>query len=269
MKKINLFLYSIFLLSGIVCNAQNIGQSKDFIETALGLNIKMIYVEGGTFVMGGETPDSAQIALPAHFVTLDSFYIAEFETTQAQWEKVMGTDIVDQYEKHRVSSKSTYVYGSNYPIHWVSWEEANLFCKQLSYITGRNYSLPTEAQWEYAASDGHKMSEKTPYSGGFSIDNVAWYGGNSDWKLHQVGQKLPNKLGIYDMTGNVSEMCRNYYYPYSYESQVNPTGPSSGKARMLRGGDVSHGSTTSSIVRRLEIYGEAGGWRGFRIICIP
>jgi formylglycine-generating enzyme required for sulfatase activity len=121
-------------------------------------------------------------------------------------------------------------------MYYVSWEEAKEFCTRLSRQTGRNYSLPTEAEWEYAARGGNK-SEGTKYSGGWGIDDVAWYAGNSGNSTHACGTKRPNALGIYDMSGNVWEWCEDWYgKSYIQYDNDNPKGASTGSRRVLRGG---------------------------------
>ena len=188
------------------------------VETVNGVTIKMIYVEGGTFSMGSTNGDSDE--RPVHSVTLDSYYMAETEVTQAQWRAVMG------------SNPSSYT-GDNRPVECVSWHDAMEFCKKLSELTGKKYTLPTEAQWEYAARGGNKSKGYT-YSGSNNIYDVAKY--DSSGGHNNVKSKQPNELGLYDMSGNVWEWCLDWYGDYSSSSQTNPTGPESGSSRVLRGG---------------------------------
>lgn len=188
-------------------NNNRFSSGQDFVETAAGLNMKMVYVEGGTFLMGAtaeqgsEGEDDEQVI---RRVRLDSYYIGECEVTQAQWEKVMGTSIQQQRNKAD-SSWPLRGTGPDYPMYYVSWEEAQAFCQELSRMTGRTYCLPTEAQWEYAARGG-KKAEGTKYSGSWSIDAVAWYSSNSGSSTHPVKNKRANGLGLYDMSGNVLGM---------------------------------------------------------------
>lgn len=204
----------------------------DFIEMAAGLNMKMIYVEGGKFLMGATSEQGGDDN--EYHVKLDSYYIGECEVTQAQWEKLMGTSIQLQVSKEELAFNKN--IGPNHPMCYVSWEEARAFCKELSRITGKTYCLPTEAQWEYAARGG-KKNEDTKYSGSWSIDAVAWYANNSGYCAHPVKTKHPNGLGIYDMSGNVWEWCSDWYSSsYNKEDTNNPVGPSSGSTRVLRGG---------------------------------
>jgi len=185
------------------------------------LIIPMIYVEGGTFQMGSTTtgnPDEE----PVHSVTLSNFSIGKYEVTQAEWKAVMG------------ANPSYFTPCDNCPVEYVSWNAIQTYLKKLNALTGKIYRLPTEAEWEYAARGG-KLSKGYFFSGSNTIDDVAWYWSNSSYKTHVVGQKTPNELGIYDMTGNVYEWCSDWYGSYTASSQTNPTGPSSGSYRVMRG----------------------------------
>ena len=212
-------------------------QVQDFTETAFDIDMKMIWVEGGDFLMGCTSEQSGSCESDeqnVRRVTVDGFYIGMLEVTQAQWEKVMGTSIYQQ--KAKASANNTYGVGPDYPMYYVSWEEAMEFCRQLSIKTGRTYTLPTEAQWEYAARGGNRP-DGTKYAGSNMIDLVAWYTDNSGRSTHICGSKRANSLGIYDMSGNVWEWCKDWYGNsyISYDTN-NPTGPSSGSNRVLRGG---------------------------------
>ena len=219
--------------------------SRDFIETAVGLNMRMIYIEGGKFML--ETPKDRR---GKNSVKLASYYIGECEITQKQWERIMGTSIQQQARNHSIDNRSI---DPDTPIYYVSWEDAWEFCQELSRITGKKYCLPTVAQWEYAARGG-KKDEGTKYSGSWSIDAVAWYADNSNYYAHPVKTKRPNGLGLYDMSGNVWEWCADGSDSY----------------RSLRGGSWSgndrhccvsyqHGATPT--IRYDDI--------GFRVVVIP
>ena len=189
-----------------------------------GVKFNMIRVEGGTFSMGA-TPEMEKPykdEKPAHEVTLSTYYMGETEVTQALWQAVMG-------------SNPSFFKGDNLPVESVSWDDCQVFISKLNQLTGRRFSMPTEAQWEYASRGGNK-SRHTQYSGSNNIDEVAWYDGNSGIKTHPVGLKQKNELGLYDMSGNVWEWCSDKYGNYSSSSQTNPTGPSSGDDRVFRGG---------------------------------
>lgn len=201
--------------------------------TVDGVTFKMIAVEGGTFQMGAtaeqENPESDET--PVHSVTLSDYYIGETEVTQALWEAVMG------------SNPSTFK-GADRPVENVSWDDCQTFIQKLNAETGRNFRLPTEAEWEFAARGGSN-SRGYKYSGSNNLRGVAWFGqsdghtydnGNSSEQTHAVATKSPNELGLYDMSGNVWEWCQDYSGDYSSGSQTNPEGPSSGSYRVCRGG---------------------------------
>lgn len=244
---------------------------QDFTETAWDINMKMIYVEGGDFLMGctSEQGNCESDETNVRRVTLDAFYIGMCEVTQSQWEKVMGTSVSQQRNKVS-SSSSLYGVGPDYPMYYVSWEEANEFCRLLSQKTGRTYVLPTEAQWEYAARGG-KNADGTKYSGSNMLDAVAWYEDNSGSTTHIVGTKRANALGIYDMSGNVWEWCKDWYSNsyVSYDTN-NPVGPSSGSSRVLRGGSWCNSAGYCRVANR---YYYSPGDRyydlGFRVVLLP
>ena len=232
-------------------------QPKTF--TVNGVTFELLYVKGGTFTMGctpEQNGDCNNDEKPTHSVTLDDYYIGKFEVTQDLWTAVMGKN---------PSNKK----GDNLPVENVSWNDAQDFIRQLNQITGEHFSLPTEAQWEYAARGGSK-SKGYKFSGGNILGNVAWYADNSGSTPHQVGTKDPNELGLYDMSGNVWEWCYDLYGNYSSESQNNPTGPTSGSVRVLRGGSWSYFAGLARVSYRL--YGQPGSrfsGRGFRLVLVP
>ncbi len=190
-----------------------------------GASFNMVKVEGGSFIMGGtyeQGDDVDRDELPIHRVTLDGYYIGETEVTQALWEAVMG-------------SNPSYFIGTDLPVEGVSWNDCQEFVERLNALTEGNFALPTEAQWEFAARGGNK-SEGYKYCGSDDIDAVAWYSDNSSGKIHAVGTKQPNELGLYDMSGNVWEWCSDWYGSYSSAAVTNPAGPASGFYRVNRGG---------------------------------
>ena len=185
----------------------------------------MVYVSGGTFTMGGTSEQGSDIyddEKPTHSVTLSSYYICKYEVTQALWRAVMG-------------SNPSYFKGDNLPVEYVSWNDCQTFISRLNSYTGRNFRLPTEAEWEFAARGGN-YSRHYKYSGSNYIGDVAWYDNNSGNRTHPVGTKQPNELGLYDMSGNVYEWCSDWYGSYNSYSRSNPTGPNSGSYRVGRGG---------------------------------
>ncbi len=204
-------------------------------------------------------------------VTLSDYYIGKFEVTQGLWEKVMGTNISQQRDKGD-SSQSLNGVGSDYPMYYVNWEEAQEFCMKLSQLTGRKYALPTEAQWEYAARGGVK-SKGYKYSGSNDIDNVAWYGqyhSESKFSTLPVGTKQANELGIYDMSGNVWEWCSDWYDSYSSNAQTDPTGPETGFLRVVRGGSwFSYAGYCRVSYRHGSYPGTRFSFSGFRVVLLP
>lgn len=199
--------------------------NENLIFTVKGVKFTMIAVEGGTFTMGA-TPEQDRYAgddeYPVHQVMLSDYYIGEVEVTQALWKVVMG--------KNPSEFK-----GNHLPVESVSWIDCQEFIKRLNSLTGKNFRLPTEAEWEYAARGGSK-SRGYKYSGSNMIMDVAWYDRNSGYKTHTVKTKQANELGIYDMSGNVWEWCQEEFYYYSGEAQTNPTGPNNGSHPVIRGG---------------------------------
>ena len=209
--------------------------------TVNGVSFEMVRVEGGTFTMGATSEqgvDAWKDEKPSHQVTLSSYMIGKTEVTQALWQAVMGTN-------------PSRFKGSNLPVEQVSWEDCQTFIRKLNAITGKNFRLPTEAEWEFAARGGNK-SRGFKYSGSNTIDDVAWYDDNSADKTHPVATKAPNELGIYDMTGNVWEWCSDRYGSYSSSSQYNPTGPNSGSDRVYRGGCWDYGAWSCRVSNRIN-----------------
>lgn len=237
-----------------------------FTETALGLNMEMVYVEGGEFEMGAteeQGDDADDREKPVRNIKLDGFHIGKYEVTQAQWKAVMGTN-------------PSYFKGENRPVESVGWKEAQEFCKRLSKRTGKKYSLPTEAQWEYAARGGvHKT--KTKYAGSNDIDEVAWYRENShnlglehpDYGTHSVGEKKSNELGIYDMNGNIWEWCSDWYGSYDENDTENPLGPAKGTLRVMRGGRWFSNAVNCRVsYRNYDLPNHHRDDLGFRVVCI-
>ena len=201
---------------------------------------EMVLVKGGTFKMGSD--DGYDDEKPIHSVTLSDYYIGKYEVTVAQYRefcKQTGHPFPSNpdrswYDEH--DKVKSWNWRDNYPILNVDWYDAMEYCKWLSEQTGENYTLPTEAQWEFAARGGNK-SHNYVYSGSNDIDEVAWYDETTyERGPRPVGQLKPNELGIYDMSGNAFEWCRDYYGKYTSKSVKNPKGPSRGSYRVIRGG---------------------------------
>ena len=201
--------------------------------TVNGVSFQMVPVEGGTFTMG---VDSIMVEngvaeadeLPAHEVTLEPYSIGQTEVTQELWQAVMGTN------------PSSFTGDLNRPVEQVSWSDCQTFIARLNALTGKNFRLPTEAEWEFAARGGNK-ARGTLYSGSDNLEDVAWYYTNSyivgpesaDYGTHAVGTKHSNELGLYDMSGNVHEWCADEYAPYN---GVDPESASSLGRYVIRGG---------------------------------
>ena len=201
----------------------NITQSSPVLDA---IYENMVLVEGGVFTMGGTSQNDERHLdnlFPAHRVQLNDYYIGIYEVTQAQWKAIMGTD-----------NNPSVFKGDKLPVESVSWHDVQEFIRKLNTLTGKQYRLPTEAEWEFAALGGledEKRNKSYKYSGSDKWQDITW----NDGKTHPVGTKAPNELGIYDMTGNVSEWCNDWYGKFSSSTKINPKGPSSGYTRVARG----------------------------------
>lgn len=195
------------------------------IHLKKGINIELVKVEAGNFTMGAtsakEKPDDNE--KPAHEVSLSrNYYIGKYEVTQEVWKAVMGNN----------PSKFK---GTNLPVEMVSWKDCLKFIAKLNRMTGLQFRLPTEAEWEYAARGGNK-SKGYQYCGSDNLTEIAWYNENSGNRTHPVGTKKANELGIYDMSGNVMEWCQDWFGYYAGSSKKDPVGPYTGTFRINRGG---------------------------------
>ena len=199
--------------------------------------IEMVVVHGGTFTMGSDDAEALDTERPAHSVTVSNYFIGKYEVTQALWVAVMG------------SNPSGFRGDDNLPVENISWNMAMEFITKLNDITGKRYRMPTEAEWELAAREA-LLTQKYPYSGSYNVDEVAWYCDNAENMTHPVGQKKPNPRGIYDMSGNVFELCYDWFGMYSTAHQTNPIGPSSGTFRIMRGGSYVDNAFGCRIIYR-------------------
>jgi len=185
----------------------------------------MVLVEGGTFTMGAapnQINDAESDEKKLHQVTLSSYYICKYEVTQDLWTFVMG-------------SNPSHFKGAKKPVEEITWDDSQQFIKKLNALTGKSFRLPTEAEWEFAARGGN-LSKGYKYAGSDKATEVAWCRANSGNSSHDVGQKKPNELGLYDMSGNVYEWCQDWKAPYQQAAQTNPTGPEEGTHPVNRGG---------------------------------
>lgn len=192
------------------------------IITVNGVPFTMVHVEGGSFQMGAS--DTEPDEKPLHDVKLSDYYIGQTEVTQDLWQVVMG------------HNPSHFIEGKR-PVETVSWNDCQAFIAKLNLLTGNNFRLPTEAEWEYAARGG-KKSKGYMYAGSNNVDDVAWHDGNSGDETHLVAHKQANELGLYDMSGNVWEWCQDWYDGdyYGKSLSTNPCNNTSAYSRVLRGG---------------------------------
>lgn len=286
-KKSFIFACIVFVLitlSGISINPEThwftFNNVKAVEKSKSEMNSQMIYVQGGTFQMGDTFGDGYNYERPVHQVNIRSFSIGKYPVTFAEYDA-----FCDATGRAKPSDQG---WGrGDRPVINVTWYDAVEYCNWRSkkdglkpaYISkGLNvscdfdasgYRLPTEAEWEYAAKGG-KHSKEYKYSGSNEIDVVAWYIDNSGDMTHPVGQKQPNELGIYDMSGNVYNWCWDWYDVayYQYSDTNNPIGPQSGGFRVARGGCYGDKiKNVRSVVRFCVPPFVPGPILGFRLVC--
>lgn len=246
--------------------ANNINNGEEQTFTVNGVSFTMKRVEGGIFQMGATSEQGSEAEnseKPVHSVTLSSYYMGDTEVTQALWKAVMGSE-----PTYNGGWESKYGRGNEYPAYRVSWNDIQEFIRKLNQKTGKNFRLPTEAEWEYAARGG-KKSNGYKYAGSNIIGSVARYTETSnDKSTKPVKTKSPNELGLYDMSGNVYEWCNDWYGSDYYEksSLSNPQGPSSGSYRVLRGGSwYSNARCCRVSYRRSDDSSSRFNYYGFRL----
>lgn len=254
-------LFLLFLCFQISAVGQTIGPDS-LVLRIQGVSYKLLRVDAGSFTMGAtdeQGTDYDADETPTHQVEISkSFYIGETEVTQGFYKSVVG------------SNPSFFDKGDDHPVEQVSYEDALAFCRQLRSLTGRTVTLPTEAQWEYAARGGHKRPLQTKYAGGNGLNKVAWHEGNSRGTTHPVKEKDCNALGLYDMSGNVYEWCLDGYEEYSSESEKDPSGDTDGDSRVMRGGCWHYGSNDCRITHRdSDGPSRSSNFVGFRIVLLP
>ena len=230
--------------------------NKDEIFTVNGVSFTMKPVEGGIFQMGSNDNDANEDETPLHNVTVNSFYMGETEVTQALWKAVMGDELRWDFGR-----------GDNFPVYNVDYKMW-IFISKLKEITGRDFRLPTEAEWEYAARGG-KKSNGNQFAGSSQVEEVAWYKNNSGQMTHEVKQLKSNELGLYDMSGNVHEWCQDKYDRdyYMNSPSTDPQGPSRGRPIVLRGGSWNYPAKSCRVTHRSD----AAPWgkyafAGFRLV---
>ena len=214
----------------------------------------MVKVEAGTFYMGAQKDsveyycydeEATSLEGPVHEVTVSEFYINRYEVTQLLWEAIMGETPNDEKD---MQWEDEFGKGDNYPAYRISYNEVETFISKLNEYTGLRFSLPTEAQWEYAAKGG-KNTSYSLYAGGGNVLEVAWIDSNSD-KCSEVGKKNANGLGLYDMSGNVWEMCNNWYYDYKDVCDTITSGEDYTGYKVFRGGSWNTNAQQARVTAR-------------------
>ena len=215
----------------------------------------MVKVETGTFYMGAQKDsveyycydeEATSLEGPVHEVTVSEFYINRYEVTQLLWEAIMGETPNDEND---MQWEDEFGKGDNYPAYRISYDEVETFIGKLNEYTGLRFSLPTEAQWEYAAKGG-KNTYYELYAGSYNVLEVAWIDSNSD-KCSEVGKKNANGLGLYDMSGNVWEMCQDWYYDYTEEAVTDPVGEEYNQGyKVFRGGSWNTNAQQARVTAR-------------------
>ena len=248
---VNILPYYIGYMENVV--SQLSGESAESLELQR-LVSDMVRVDGGSFTMGvsGNGVGNGVSNAPAHKVVLSPYMISKFEVTQALWEAVMNNN-------------PSQIKGADRPVENVSWTEVNEFINKLNKLSGLNFRLPTEAEWEFAAKGG-SLGKGYAYPGGNECSAVAWYQDNALEETHSVGKRTPNELGLYDMGGNVSEWCSDWLGEFTDRTETNPKGPASGSHKVYKGGDWLSGSDACEPSRRRGAsVGSKSGSRGFRL----
>ena len=259
----------------ITVEESNIPNNKNIVEgknwTLEDINLEMIYCPAGNFMMGSPSDELGEKTNEIlHKVKLSKpFLIGKFPITQKQYLTIMRNN-------------PSNFKGDNNPVECVCWEDAKKYCERLNNLfkdklpVGCNFSLPTEAQWEYACRAGTNTSLNsgkniTSETGScYNLDEVGWYCQNSGGKTHAVGQKKPNVWGIYDMHGNVNEWCEDWYGDYPSSAVTDPTGPSSGSRRVIRGGSFDNNAWCCRSASRLCLNpGFNRTYLGFRVALVP
>ncbi len=236
-----------------------------WVEPVTGM--KFVWVSSGSFQMGSGAWDGEgkKDEFPTHNVYIDGFWMGKFLITQSNWKKVMSSTF---WKKVRPHNPSWFKMGPDYPVEQISWNETQEFIQKLISLNKNKYHfrLPTEAEWEYAARSCGKFEK---YSGGKNLKALAWYSANSGMTSKPVGEKLKNKLGLYDMSGNVYEWCHDIYSETAYKSHKykNPVITDGGTKRVIRGGSWSNSPHELRCTYRAGVNQDfKGNYIGFRIV---
>ncbi len=246
----------ILLLGGCATSLQQV-QVKEWQDPLTGM--EFVFVKEGCFQMGDTFGDGYEVEHPVHEICVNGFWMGKYEVTQGQWEKVMG------------SNPSQFKNGATYPVENVKWDDAQEFIGKLNDMTGKRFRLPTEAEWEYAARSGGRREKWAGTNSESELWEYAWYSGDSDGRTHPVGQKRPNGLQLYDMSGNVWEWIQDWYDKDYYRSSPknNPQGPGRLMTyRALRGGSWNDVPKHTRMSNRSGAIGprSRNPFTGFRLV---
>ncbi len=280
-NKINCILGSCLFTLLMSCSHQNNHwlYKPSTLDTLAFLNridTQMVLVEKGEFEMGYDT--ILEDCKPIHPVSVSSFYISKYIITIdifrqfisstgyiTSADSIGGAYIVDSGDNFVFKEGVNWRYTErgelrdssqkNMPVLYVNWKDSKAFCHWLSGISKKKYRLPTEAEWEFAYMGGI-LSKGFIFSGSNSLDSIAWYGLNSNLRVHEVGLKKPNELGIYDMTGSVWQWCDDWYSSTYFSSAplVNPKGPLIGKEKICKGGCFLCGFKEDTDIQLFRFY---------------
>lgn len=218
--------------------------------------MEFVFVKGGCYQMGDTFGDGIPEEKPVHEVCVSDFYMGKYPVTQAQYKKVMGNN-------------PSHFKGENKPVEIVSWDDAVRFAAELGNKGEKEYRLPTEAEWEYAARSGGRQERYPGTSDMNELNRYAWSINNARGTTHPVGEKKPNGLGLYDMSGNVGEWCRDWYGKdyYANSPRMNPKGPEGGEYRVLRGGSWTNlPEHIRASYRFWDTPSEGDANQGFRLV---
>lgn len=272
MRNFLVFLFIIIIFPVLSCSPE--------------MPMEMVFVKGGCYQMGDTFGDGKRhphpvffeypksVEEPVHEACVDDFFIGKYEVTMRQWRAIMGNTrfefTSDPIHEALRMGKPEFTSCDECPIGQVSWHDTQQFINKLNKKTGKNYRLPTEAEWEYAARSGGKNEKYAGTNNKSELGDYAWYSKNSGRMTNPVGMKKPNGLGIYDMSGNVWEWVNDWYdKDYNNSSKDNPKGPRFGKYRVIRGGSYAQEAWFTRSTSRYGYepdYRARDGLIGFRVV---